>query len=364
MIRNSPLEGIRVLDFSTLLPGPLATLYLAQAGAEVIKVEPPGGDPLRGYPPFRNGKSVLFELLNEGKQSVALDLKESTPYSQLLDLMSSIDILIEQFRPGVMGRLQLDFKFLKSINPKLIYCSITGYGQTGPNSQLAGHDLNYQAWTGLLAMVGENQGYRAVPALIADIAGGAHAAVINILLALRSREAVGEGCHLDIAMIDGLYPFMLSGLAYWSIGNQIPQDGSDLLTGGSPRYQLYQTSDGRHLAVAPLEERFWQRFTERIELPEKYRSKNVDAAIVCRRVRNIISRKSAVQWEKCFSGEDVCCTVVRDLGAALEDPALEERKLFFVGDQISIDLLAIPTRVDRAQAPYYGRDNKRFGFLE
>ena len=360
---GAPLGGVRVLDFSTLLPGPLATLYLAQAGAEVIKIERPGtGDPVRSYPPFQEGKSILFELLNGGKHSVALDLKDQAPRSHLLDLVRSVDVLVEQFRPGVMARLQLDFDSLRTVHPELIYCSISGYGQHGARNQVVGHDLNYQAWTGLLALAGEHDGRRIVPALIADIAGGAHAAVINILLALRSREQTGQGCYLDIAMTDGLFPFMLSAMANWAAGNAGPGAGNDLLTGGSPRYQLYRTADGRHLAAAPLEEHFWQRFAELIRLPEGSRSQGADPETVREMVAGIIAAESAAYWEARFEGEDVCCTLVRGLSEALADPAVVGRHRVRSGGAAAVDLLAIPGAVNTGGAPSCGQDNQRFGF--
>jgi crotonobetainyl-CoA:carnitine CoA-transferase CaiB-like acyl-CoA transferase len=360
---GAPLEGVRVLDFSTLLPGPLATLYLVQAGAEVIKVERPGtGDPVRSYPPFQDGKSTLFELLNGGKYSVALDLKDQAPRSQLLELVRSVDVLVEQFRPGVMARLQLDFDSLRTVHPGLIYCSISGYGQYGARNQVVGHDLNYQAWAGLLALAGEHDGRRIVPALIADIAGGAHAAVINLLLALRSREQTGQGCYLDIAMTDGLFPFMLSALANWAAENSVPSSGNDLLTGGSPRYQLYRTADGRHLAAAPLEEHFWQRFAELIRLPEGSRSKGADPETVRDMVAGIIAAESAAYWEARFEGEDVCCTLVRGLSEALTDPTVVGRHRVRSGGAAAVDLLAIPGAVTTGRAPSCGQDNQRFGF--
>ena len=360
---GAPLGGVRVLDFSTLLPGHVATLYLAQAGAEVIKIERPGtGDPVRSYPPFQEGKSILFELLNGGKHSVELDLKDQALRSHLLDLVRSVDVLVEQFRPGVMARLQLDFDSLRTVHPGLIYCSISGYGQHGARNQVVGHDLNYQAWTGLLALAGEHDGRRIVPALIADIAGGAHAAVINILLALRSREQTGQGCYLDIAMTDGLFPFMLSALANWLAGNAVPGAGNDLLTGGSPRYQLYRTADGRHLAAAPLEEHFWQRFAELIRLPEESRSQGADPETVREMVAGIIAAESAAYWEARFEGEDVCCTLVRGLSEALADPAVVGRHRVRSSGAAAVDLLAIPGAVNTGRAPSCGQDNQRFGF--
>ena len=341
---GGPLSDLRVLDFSTLLPGPLTSLYLTQAGAEVIKVERPGkGDPIREYPPFVNGKSVLFDLLNRGKHSITLNVKEPHGYEKLVDLISSTDILIEQFRPGVMERLRLNYKLLREVNPGLIYCSISGYGQYGSFSQVVGHDLNYQAWTGLLDLIKACEGEPVVPPLIADIAGGAHEAMINILLALRSRDRTGLGGYLDIAMIDGLFPFMLSAIANWVSHNSVPKAGSDLLTGASPRYQLYRTSDSQHLAVAALEERFWQRFSELIQLPIELRSHDVDPGLIRKEIADIVVKQPARYWQTKFEGEDVCCTVVRSLADALNDPDILSRNRIVLGDNPRINLLSIST---------------------
>jgi crotonobetainyl-CoA:carnitine CoA-transferase CaiB-like acyl-CoA transferase len=245
-----PLEGIRVLDFSTLLPGPLATLMLAEAGAEVIKIERPGrGDEMRSYTPKFGVDSVNFALLNRGKRSIAMDLKEQGAVAKLMPLLKSADVIVEQYRPGVMDRLGLGYEALDKINPRIIYCAITGYGQSGPRAEVAAHDLNYVAEAGMLALAAGADGAPVVPAaLVADIGGGTYPAVINILLALRERDRTGKGCKLDIAMADNLFAFM-----YWALGNgqaggQWPAPGGDLVTGGSPRYNVYRTKDGKFVA--------------------------------------------------------------------------------------------------------------------
>src|ERR1044071_930856 len=188
-----PLEGVRVLDFSTLLPGPLATLMLAAAGAEVIKIERPGrGDEMRSYTPKFGADSVNFALLNRGKRSIAMDLKAPGAVEALKPLVESADVVVEQFRPGVMDRLGLGYEALKKINPKIVYCALTGYGQHGPRADVAAHDLNYVAESGMLSLAKGEAGSPTMPAaLVADIAGGTYPAVINILLALRERDQRG-----------------------------------------------------------------------------------------------------------------------------------------------------------------------------
>lgn len=325
-----PLEGIRVLDFSTLLPGPLATLILAEAGAEVIKIERPGrGDEMRSYMPRFGEDSVNFALLNRGKRSVAIDLKAPGAVDRLRPLIASADVVIEQFRPGVMERLGLGFEALRAINPRVIYCAITGYGQSGPRADTAAHDLNYVAESGLLSLSAGVDGAPVLPpALIADIAGGTYPAVINILLALRSRERTGSGCKLDIAMSDNLFTFM-----YWALGNawaagQWPTPGGDLVTGGSPRYQIYRTADGRYLAAAPLEDKFWGNFCELIGLAPELRDDTRDAAATRAAVAQIIAGASADEWRQRLSGQEVCCSIVASLEEALSDPHFRARRLF------------------------------------
>ncbi len=242
-----PLTGIRVLDFSTLLPGPLATLIFAEAGADVVKIERPGkGDEMRSYRPFFGPDSVNFALLNRGKRSVTIDLKDSQQAQDLWPLIREADIIVEQFRPGVMERLRLGYEDIKAVNPRIIYCSITGYGREGPKAQEAGHDLNYIAETGVLALSGDDQGNPIVPpVLVADIAAGTMPAVINVLLALRERDRTGQGCHLDIAMCDNLFTFQ-----YWALGNGLLHDEWPV-PGGELRHR-------RFAAVCDLSDAGWQ----------------------------------------------------------------------------------------------------------
>jgi crotonobetainyl-CoA:carnitine CoA-transferase CaiB-like acyl-CoA transferase len=325
-----PLAGIVVLDFSTLLPGPLATLLLAEAGAEVIKIERPGkGDEMRTYEPRWGDESVNFAMLNRGKKSVALDLKDPAERRRLEPLLKRADILVEQFRPGVMQRLGLGYEAVASINPRLIYCSITGYGQSGPKRDRAGHDLNYIAETGLLAMsMGRGERPTVPPALIADIAGGSYPALINILLALRERDRTGRGMSLDIAMAENVFPFM-----YWGLGNghaagRWPGDGTDLVTGGSPRYNIYPTSDGGAVAAAPLEQKFWETFCVTISLAPELRDDSRQPDRTTAHVAAIIAAETTQVWRERLEPADCCCSVVTSLRDTVEDPHFIARELF------------------------------------
>jgi alpha-methylacyl-CoA racemase len=325
-----PLANIRVLDFSTLLPGPLATLVLAEAGAEVIKIERPGrGDEMRSYTPTLGTDSVNFALLNRGKRSIAIDLKAPGAIAQLDPLIRSADVVVEQFRPGVMDRLGLGYDALKKINPRIVYCALTGYGQHGPRADVAAHDLNYVAESGMLALTKSEDGSPVLPAaLVADIAGGTYPAVINILLALRERDRTGVGCKLDIAMADNLFT-----LLYWGIGNglaagQWPKPGGDLVTGGSPRYNIYRTRDERFLAAAPLEQKFWENFCDALEVPKSLRDDSRDAEATRAAVAGLVRARTADELRKLFEGRDVCCTIMVSVEEAIADPHFAARGVF------------------------------------
>src|ERR1700730_13357719 len=192
-----PLEGILVADFTTLLPGPLATLMLAEAGAEVVKIERPGGEDVRHFPPYWAGQSAAFAFLNRGKKSLVADLKQDSGRSRVLELVDRADVLVEQFRPGVMKRLGLGYDTVRARNPRIVYCSITGYGQEGPRRDEAGHDINYIGTTGLLSLSpGSMERPTVPPALIADIGGGHLSRLVNFLLGCigRVRKLQGEAC--------------------------------------------------------------------------------------------------------------------------------------------------------------------------
>lgn len=367
-----PLEGIRVLDFSTLLPGPLATLILAEAGAEVIKLERPSrGDEMRTYAPKFGNDSINFVLLNRDKKSIAIDLKESSSIERLRPLIEGADVIVEQFRPGVMDRLGLGYEVLNKMNKRLIYCSITGYGQTGSKAGLAGHDLNFVAEAGMLALsVGADGSPVLPPALIADIGGGAYPAVINILMALHQREKTGLGCKLDIAMSDNLFTFL-----YWALGNGWvsgcwPKPGAELVTGGSPRYQIYRTSDDKFVAAAPIEDKFWQNFCDVIHLPEKFRSNNCNPRVVIQEVAALIREKKAKEWRELFKGKDLCCSIVKSIKESLDDQHFNERGIFnywIIDGKLRTRALPVPvapffrSQKSESPSPSLGQDNSLLG---
>lgn len=346
-----PLEGRLVLDFSSLLPGPLATLILAEAGADVVKVERVEGDDMRGFHPRWGADSANFALLNRGKKSLALDLKREEDRQMLEPLVRRADVLVEQFRPGVMARLGLDYENVRSVNPRIVYCSITGYGQTGPKRDVVGHDLNYIGDVGMLATsCGDPRHPLIPPALVADVAGGAYPAVMNILLALMRREHNDQGCKLDISMTDNLFPFLYWGLGSGFAAGVWPGNGVDLVTGGSPRYRLYPTLDGKLVAAAPIEQRFWITFCELIGLDLDLRDDAIAPAATARRIEEIIAGHDAAFWKEVFALRDCACSIVRTLEEAIADPHYACRNLFAhkVRNERGDVMPALPVPLDAA----------------
>jgi crotonobetainyl-CoA:carnitine CoA-transferase CaiB-like acyl-CoA transferase len=307
----------------------MCSLVLAESGAQVTKVERPGGgDAMRDYEPKFGADSANFVLLNRGKRFVEIDLKSEAGHADALALMQGADVVLEQFRPGVMDRLGLGFDAVRASNPGVVYCSITGWGQRGPLADVAGHDLNYQAETGLLSLATGADGQPVLPNILAgDLAAGAYPAVMNILLALRARDANGgHGCHIDVSMADNLFPLAYWGLASGFASNAWPRAGAELVTGGSPRYRIYRTKDGRHLACAPLEDKFWHNFLRVIGAPQLEHDE--DNERVVRDVSAILATRTAAEWLAAFDGVDACVNLVKALEEAVRSPHATERGIF------------------------------------
>jgi len=324
-----PLKGIVVADFTTLLPGPVATLMLAEAGAEVVKVEKPGGEDMRAYPPQWDGISAAFAMLNRGKESLVVDLRTDEGRAAARELAARADILVEQFRPGVMQKHGLGYEELSKLNPKLIYCSITGYGQSGPKRNEAGHDLNYISSTGLLSLApGPLENPVVPPALIADIGGGSFPAVTNILLALLARGKTGKGAYIDIAMSDAMFTFTWMALATLHATGKAAGSASLSTTGGSPRYQLYPTSDGKLAACGALEQKFWTAFCAVIELPAEFANDFKNPAATKQAVRERIAAQPAEYWRPKFANANCCVTIMATIEEALADEHFVKRGLF------------------------------------
>lgn len=351
-----PLAGIRILDLSRLLPGPYASLILADLGATVDKVEDLAqGDYLRHVPPLVDGDSAIFHALNRNKRSVRLDLKKPEGVRVLRKLLDRADVLIEQFRPGVLARLGLGVDSLVRDYPRLIVCSITGYGQTGPSADKAGHDLNYLAHAGVLGLQGPPGGAPQVPAMqVADI-GGALFSAMGILAAVIERTRTGKGKHLDISLAEAAMAFVPTALAATFAGSQVPR-GGDLLTGGVAVYGTYATSDGEWVTLGALEPKFWSAFCAGVG-----REANMDALrpgphqeALRRELTALFASRTRAEWEAFAGAHDACVEVVRRPEELPQDPHALARRMFFelARGQASLTHMRTPlTAVDRTHTP-------------
>lgn len=327
------LEGLNVLDFTTLLPGPYATLVLADLGAEVLKVSSPSKrDIVLEYEPFVEGTDLSANeaWLGRNKRNIFLNLKNPEAIAIVKRLIQEYDIVIEQFRPGVMEKLGLGYEALKAVNPALIYCSLTGYGQTGPMAKAAGHDCNYLARSGNLAMAGyRDAGPAPMNIQIADICAGSMNSVVGILAAVQYRNRTGKGQYIDVAMLDGLVPFTaMDGTRFLATGEDCGRE-SRRLNGGS-LYGYYETKDGEYLSVGSLEPKFWAAFCTGIGCPDLIEGtvepENIDA--VRERVRSVLKTKTRDEWTAIFQELDCCVEPVLSLKEALlEDEHIQERNL-------------------------------------
>lgn len=332
-----PLTGVKVVDLSRLLPGPYASLVLADLGADVIKVEEPnGGDYLRHMPPLLpdSEESALFYALNRNKRSVVLDLKSEEGAAAFRRLITTADVLLESFRPGVMDRLGLGFQALTELNPRLIYCAISGYGQTGPDRLKAGHDLNYLGRSGVLGYGGEPQGPPAMPgAQVADI-GGSLFSLVGILSALHERHQSGRGRQVDVSMTEGALAFVHMTLgARLASGPKAPplQRGREPLNGGYACYRPYRTSDGRYLAIGALEPKFLTGVLEKLgrsELLAACYDVADEGARARAELEAIFGARTLAEWLDTFRDTDLCVEPVREGDEVLLDPQLVARGMF------------------------------------
>lgn len=327
------LRGLKILDFSTLLPGPYATLMLGDMGASIIKISSPDkADIVADYPPYIEGTKLSANQawLGRNKRNLFLNLKTKQGIEIVKKLIMEYDIIVEQFRPGVMERLGLGYEDLKKINPKIIYCSLTGYGQTGPMKNNAGHDINYLARSGNMNYSGKEKiGPVLTNMQIADIGVGSLHSVIGILTAVYNRMITGKGQHIDISMADGLIPFNAMEGAGFLVNGKEPEREKTRLNGGSA-YDFYETKDHRYLSVGSLEPKFWKNFCECIELPELIEQTVMpqDINSLKEKIRKRILEKDLKEWNEIFKGKDVCVEPVLTMKEALlEDEHIKARKL-------------------------------------
>ena len=352
------LEGIRVLDLSRLLPGGFCSLLLADFGADVIKVEDTGsGDYIRSWPPFYDGvedsaKSALFLALNRGKRSIRLDLKSDAGREAFLRAVRESDVVLESFRPGVLDRLGVGYEAMRAVNPGIVYCAVTGYGQDGPNRDRSGHDMNYLGLVGLLGLTGEAGGPPVQPAgQIADLGGGALMAAFGILAALRERERSGEGQVVDVSMADGALSWLSLVAARYLADEVVPRRGELELAGGLVCYRPYRCADG-WVTLGALESKFWQAWCrgvgredlveQQFEAPGSHAHREVEA---------IFAGRTREEWRAFASEHDCCLEPVLDLDEALDSELVRAREMVVALDQPGardpVRLLGVPVKLSR-----------------
>ena len=367
---RAPLEGVRVLDFTAMLPGAICTQFLADLGADVVKIEPPEhGEAARG--PKGTPPGGIFHVTNRNKKSYAIDLKQAEGVDTIRCLIAGAQVLVESFRPGVLARLGLGWEQARAINPALIYCSITGYGQEGPLSQKAGHDINYQCMGGI---VGQNRidGSRPSPGAVpvADLGGGALTSAVGILAALYDAQRTGQGRHVDIAMADAAMALNVGALSSkMMFGGHDPVPGRDILSGGLPCYTTYRTADDRYLAVGALEPKFWQAFCTALERPDLIArgwdmGPKRDAAVA--EVADAIATKTLAEWVAVLKHVDACATPVLTLEESLTDANARARGMVIevAGGGATTTQYALPIRMSdfefavRMPPPLLGEHNR------
>ena len=325
-----PLKGLKILDFTTLLPGPYATMTLADLGADVLRIVSGSRPDLAAFlPPFLPGTdlSCAIAYLGRGKRCMALNLKDPRAVAIVRRLVADYDIVIEQFRPGVMAKLGLNYETLKAANPALIYCSLTGYGQTGPMKNRAGHDINYLARSGIISYSGrKDTGPCLVGIQIADVASGSNNAVIGILAAVVHRQATGQGQQVDVSMTDGVVAFNALSGAGWLVDGQETCCEQEVLNGGS-LYDFYETKDGKFLSFGGLEPQFFSAFCETIGQPDLIAGGVAppDLPRVKEEVRQVLKTKTRDEWMALFAAVDACVEPVLSLGEALNDEQVRAR---------------------------------------
>jgi crotonobetainyl-CoA:carnitine CoA-transferase CaiB-like acyl-CoA transferase len=324
------LDGVKVIDLSRLLPGPFCTQMLGDLGADVIKIEETqGGDYARWMPPKGKVDGGQFLAINRNKRSMKLNLHTQEGKEILLKLVASADVVIEQFRPGVMERMGLGYETLKQQNPRIIMCSITGYGQDGPKNQLAGHDINYLSDTGILEMIGNYKGSPVVPGIqIADVGGGSLWAAFSIVAALFGREKTGKGQYIDVSMTDAVFTFMEPLAGAYFMNKEVPHRHETLLGGGFAWYYVYRTKDDRYISLGMLEGKFWKQFCNAIGRPDyipiQMGPREVQEKMM-QELAELFATKTADEWMEILEPLDACAAKVKNLEEALADEHFHQR---------------------------------------
>lgn len=334
---TGPLLGLRILDLTRLLPGPLGTMLMADMGAEVIKIEDPNApDYVRSFPPYVNGESANYVAYNRSKRSVLLDYLSPDGRGRFMDLVKTADVVVEQFRPGHLDRLGIGYAAARAVNPRIIYVSVTGFGQTGPYAHLAGHDLNYIALAGVLGLTGDSTDDGPAPPTIpgvqlADIAGGSYGCVMATLAALYARERTGEGQHVDVSMTDAVMPLLSVAYAGYAGTGTAPERGGMPLSGGLPNYGVYRCHDGGYVALGTLEPKFWQKFCVLIDKPDwlgfLLPADSAQLANIKTQIQVVFGEKSRDEWTQFGLAHDILITPVNTLDDLETDPHLMARQM-------------------------------------
>lgn len=328
-----PLDGTKVLDLSMLLPGPLSTQILRDLGAEVIKIEPPyPGDYMALWPPLAGDVAATYLAVNRGKRMLSLNLKDDADRNRFYDLVREADVVVEGFRPGVIDKLGIGYARLAEINPRIIVCSISGYGQTGPYRLRGGHDLNYQALAGVLSISGDRCDLPPNPPLqVADTAAGSYAAAMLVMAALLERQQTGRGRYVDVSMSEQLLPLMSTLYAAAGATGADPCSDGELLSGGAPCYRIYRTKDGQLISVGALEPKFWQAVVQGLGLSELAGVNHLvgdHSAELASQLAAVFATKTLAEWNEVFAGLDACVEPVLALAEARRHPQWVARESF------------------------------------
>jgi len=327
---DGALAGFKVLDLSRLLPGPYCSMLLADLGADVLKLEDPKvGDYIRWWPPKVGRNSGFHVVLNRNKRSLTLNLKAAEGKDIFKRLVEDADVVLEGFRPGVMDRLGVGYEALKEINPRLVYCAITGYGVDGIRSRRAGHDINYLALNGVLSYSGKSNSPILPGVQIADIGGGGLLAAFSIVTALLARERLGKGQFIDISMTDGAMAWNCLRWGSYLADQRVPSPGDDFLNHGFACYNIYETRDGRHMSLGALEPQFWKIFCEVVGRPEwnqpDYFEPGAHQEVLQNHIARLFKQKTQAEWIELFSTVDCCCEPVLNLAEVMDDPGMKAR---------------------------------------
>ena len=364
------LEGIRVLDMSRLLPGPYCTMLMADFGAEVIKIEEPGkGDYSRSFPPFLKDFGYWHLQLNRNKKSVALDLKSEAGKQAFLELVKTADVVVESYRPGVLQKLGVDYAAASKVNPKIIYCSLTGYGSKGPLANQADHDIGYVSLAGITAMSGEAEGKPAIPGVLMADMNAALAAGMSIMIALRHAQATGEGQEIDISLYNVAMTLMPGAASLYFGSGFVAQRGNNWLTGANANYNIYETKDRRYLSVGCLEKKFWRNLCSVLEREDMVDlvDDNTKHPYLMQQLQQEFAKRTLQEWTELLAGRDTCVTPVLDFAEAVaaEQTKANEMVLTVQDEELgeyqqlgfAMKLSKTPASL-RKRAPRLGEDNE------